>query len=96
MATTFDVFFYQRLPSLPRFNLMSLFNNVIKVTVAGGVVIGSAVAYARLSDEQRQTIKQGVTKIRRKVADFIAPNDGAYDLPKEVQEELEALLNDKE
>jgi len=30
------------------------------------------------------------------VADFIAPNDGAYDLPKEVQEELEALLNDQE
>ena len=75
---------------------MSLFNNVIKVTIAGGVVIGSAVAYARLSQEQREMIEQKVTKLRRKMADFIAPNDGAYDLPKEVQEELEALLNDKE
>lgn len=75
---------------------MSLFNNIIKASIAGGVVIGSAVAYARLSDQQRETIKHGVTKLRRKVADFIAPNDGAYDLPKEVQEELEALLNDQE
>lgn len=75
---------------------MSTFNNIIKASIAGGVVIGSAVAYARLSQEQREMIEQKVTKLRRKVADFIAPNDGAYDLPKEVQEELEALLNDKE
>lgn len=75
---------------------MSTLNNIVKASIAGGVVIGSAVAYARLSKEQRELIEQKVTKLRRKVADFIAPNDGAYDLPKEVQEELEALLNDKE
>jgi menaquinone-dependent protoporphyrinogen IX oxidase len=75
---------------------MSLFNNIVKASIAGGVVIGSAVAYARLSQEQREMIEQKVTKLRRKMADFIAPNDGAYDLPREVQEELEALLNDKE
>lgn len=75
---------------------MSTFNNIVKASIAGGIVIGSAVAYARLSQEQREMIEQKVTKLRRKVADFIAPNDGAYDLPKEVQEELEALLNDKE
>lgn len=75
---------------------MSTLNNIVKASIAGGIVIGSAVAYARLSQEQREMIEQKVTKLRRKVADFIAPNDGAYDLPKEVQEELEALLNDKE
>lgn len=75
---------------------MSTLNNIFKASIAGGIVIGSAVAYARLSQEQREMIEQKVTKLRRKVADFIAPNDGAYDLPKEVQEELEALLNDQE
>jgi len=75
---------------------MSTLNNIVKASIAGGIVIGSAVAYARLSQEQREMIEQKVTKLRRKVADFIAPNDGAYDLPKEVQEELEALLNDNE
>lgn len=73
---------------------MSLFNNLVKASIAGGIVIGSAVTYARLSQEQREMIEQKVTKLRRKVADFIAPNDGAYDLPKEVEAELAALLND--
>jgi len=75
---------------------MSTFNTLFKATVAAGVVVGSAVAYVRLSDEQKNTIRSGVTRARRKLADLIAPNDGAYDLPKEVQEELEALLNNRE
>ena len=72
---------------------MSFVNTVFKATVAAGVVVGSAVAYARLSDEQKEVIKGQTRRLRRKVADFIAPNDGAYDLPKEVEEELAALLN---
>jgi len=73
---------------------MSALNTIFKATVAAGVVVGSAVAYARLSDEQKETINRGVTRARRKLADLIAPNDGAYDLPKEVEEELAALIND--
>lgn len=73
---------------------MSALNTIFKATVAAGVVVGSAVAYARLSDEQKETIGRGVTRVRRKLADLIAPNDGAYNLPKEVEEELAALLND--
>jgi len=73
---------------------MSFFNNVVKVTVASGAVIGAAVAYARLNDEQRDKVKRGVNSVRRKVAEVIAPNDGAYTIPKEVEEELNALLND--
>jgi len=75
---------------------MSLFNNVIKLSALGGALVGGAVAYSQLPPERREKIKQRVTQARRKIADLIAPNDGAYDLPKEVQEELEALLNDKE
>jgi hypothetical protein len=73
---------------------MSALNTIFKATVTAGVVVGSAVAYARLSDEQKETIGRGVTRVRRKLADLIAPNDGAYNLPKEVEEELAALLND--
>jgi hypothetical protein len=73
---------------------MSTMNALFKATVAAGVVVGSAVAYARLSDEQKDTIRHGVTRARRKLADLIAPNDGAYNLPKEVEEELAALIND--
>lgn len=73
---------------------MSTFNTLFKATIAAGVVVGSAVAYARLSDEQKDTISRGVTRARRKLADLIAPNDGAYNLPKEVEEELAALIND--
>lgn len=73
---------------------MSFFNNVVKVTVASGAVIGAAVAYARLNDEQRDKVKRGVNSVRRKVAEVIAPNDGAYTIPKEVEKELNALLND--
>ena len=82
---------YRGLPSLCF--AMSFFNNLVKASIAGGVVIGSAVAYAQLNDEQRQKLHSGVTRLRRKVADLIAPNDGAYTLPKEVEAELEALLN---
>lgn len=73
---------------------MSVFNNLVKATVAGGVILGSAVAYARLSDEQKASISNGVTRARRKLADLISPDDGAYNLPKEVEEELAALIND--
>lgn len=73
---------------------MSLFNNVIKLSLLGGALVGSAVAYSQLPPESREKIKQGVTRARRKVADLIAPNDGAYTIPKEVEAELEALLND--
>jgi hypothetical protein len=73
---------------------MSLFNNLVKASIAGGVVIGSAVAYAQLNDEQRQKLHYGVNRLRRKVSDLIAPNDGVYTIPKEVEAELEALLND--
>ncbi|NBX48405.1 hypothetical protein EBT25_00340 [bacterium] len=75
---------------------MSVLNNLVKATVAGGIVIGSAVAYARLSDEQKASINNSVSRARRKLADLIAPNDGAYTLPKEVEAELEALLNNEE
>ena len=73
---------------------MSTMNALFKATVAAGIVVGSAVTYARLSDEQKDTINRGITRARRKLADLIAPSDGAYDLPKEVEEELNALLND--
>mgnify|MGYP000117077437 CR=1 FL=1 len=73
---------------------MSTMNALFKASIATGVIVGSAVAYARLSDEQKDTIRRGVTRARRKLADLIAPNDGAYDLPKEVEEELAALIND--
>lgn len=73
---------------------MSVLNNLVKATVAGGIVIGSAVAYARLSDEQKATVNNSVSRARRKLADLIAPNDGVYTIPKEVEAELEALLND--
>jgi len=72
---------------------MSLFNNLVKASIAGGVVIGSAVAYAQLNDEQRQKLNSSVNRLRRKVSDLIAPNDGVYTIPKEVEAELEALLN---
>jgi flagellar basal body-associated protein FliL len=75
---------------------MSFFNNLVKTSIAGGIVVGSAVAYAQLNDEQRQKLHSGVNRLRRKVADLIAPNDGAYTLPKEVEAELEALLNNEE
>lgn len=75
---------------------MSLFNNVFKLSVLGGAVIGSAVAYSNLPPEGREKIKQGVTRARRKLADLIAPNDGVYTIPKEVEAELAALLNDDE
>jgi hypothetical protein len=73
---------------------MSLFNNLVKASIAGGVVIGSAVAYTRLNDQQRQALNSDLNRLRRKVADLIAPNDGVYTIPKEVEAELEALLND--
>jgi hypothetical protein len=73
---------------------MSLFNNVIKLSVLGGALLGSAVAYSQLPPERREKIKQGVTRARRKLSDLIAPNDGVYTIPKEVEAELEALLND--
>lgn len=73
---------------------MSFLNNLVKASIAGGVVIGGAVAYARLNDEQRQKLNSGVTRLRRKVSDLIAPNDGVYTIPKEVEQELEALIND--
>jgi hypothetical protein len=73
---------------------MSLVNNLVKLAVVGGAVAGSAVAYARLNDEQKQKVQRDLTKLRRKVADLIAPNDGAYELPKEVEEELAALINE--
>jgi uncharacterized membrane protein YebE (DUF533 family) len=73
---------------------MSLVNNLVKAAFIGGTVVGSAVAYAHLNDEQKQKVQQNVARIRRKVADLIAPNDGAYVLPKEVEEELAALLNE--
>lgn len=72
---------------------MSFVNTVFKATVAAGIVVGSAVAYARLSDEQKELIKGQTMRLRRKVADFIAPNDGVYTIPREVEEELSALLN---
>jgi hypothetical protein len=75
---------------------MSLFNNVIKLSVLGGALVGSAVAYSQLPAERREKIKQGVTRARRKLSDLIAPNDGAYTIPKEVEAELEALLNDND
>ena len=73
---------------------MSFLNNLVKASIAGGVVIGGAVAYAKLTDEQRQKLNSGVTRLRRKVSDLIAPNDGVYTIPKEVEQELEALIND--
>jgi hypothetical protein len=73
---------------------MSLFNNVLKLSLLGGAVIGGAVAYSNLPPERREKIKQGVTRARRKLSDLIAPNDGIYTIPKEVEAELQALLND--
>ncbi len=75
---------------------MSVFNNLVKASIAGGVVIGSAVAYTRLNDKQRQALNSDLNRLRRKVADLIAPNDGAYTIPKEVEEELAALINDQD
>lgn len=73
---------------------MSLFNNVFKLTLLGGTVIGGAVAYAQLPPEGREKIKQGVIRARRKLSDLIAPDDGVYTIPKEVEAELAALIND--
>lgn len=73
---------------------MSLFNNILKVTFVGAAVVGSTVAYARLSDEQKDKVQQGMNKLRRKVADFITPDDGVYTLPKEIEEELNALITE--
>lgn len=73
---------------------MSLFNNVLKLSLLSGAVIGGAVAYGQLSPDERQKIKNAVTSARRKLADLIAPNDGAYTIPKEVEAELQALIND--
>lgn len=73
---------------------MSLFNNVIKLSVLGGALIGGAVAYSNLPPERRESIKQGVTRARRKLSDLIAPDDGLYTIPKEVEAELQALIND--
>ena len=73
---------------------MSLFNNVLKLSLLGGAVIGGAVAYSNLPPERREKIKQGVTRARRKLSDLIAPNDGVYTIPKEVEAELQALIND--
>jgi hypothetical protein len=75
---------------------MTFFNNLVKASIAGGVVVGSAVAYAQLNDEQRQKLHSGVNRLRRKVADLIAPDDGVYTIPKEVEAELEALLNNED
>ena len=75
---------------------MSLFNNLVKASIAGGIVVGSAVAYSQLNDEQRQKLHSGVNRLRRKVADLIAPDDGVYTIPKEVEAELEALLNNED
>jgi len=75
---------------------MSFFNNLVKASIAGGIVVGSAVAYAKLNDEQRQKLNSSVNRLRRKVADLIAPNDGVYTIPKEVEAELEALLNNED
>lgn len=75
---------------------MSMFNNVLKFSLVSGALIGGTVAYAQLSADERQKIKTAVTRARRKLADLIAPNDGAYTIPKEVEAELEALLNDDE
>jgi hypothetical protein len=73
---------------------MSLFNNVLKLSLLGGAVIGGAVAYSNLPPERREKIKQGVTRARRKLSDLIAPDDGVYTIPKEVEAELQALIND--
>jgi hypothetical protein len=73
---------------------MSLLNNLVKATFVGGAIVGTAVAYARLNDEQKEKVQRGVNKVRRQVAEFIAPNDGAYTLPKEIEEELNALISE--
>lgn len=73
---------------------MSLFNNVFKLSLLSGALIGGAVAYGQLTPEDRQKIKRGVISARRKLADLIAPNDGVYTIPKEVEAELQALIND--
>lgn len=73
---------------------MSLFNNVFKLSLLSGAVIGGAVAYSNLPPEGREKIKRGVISARRKLADLIAPNDGVYTIPKEVEAELQALIND--
>ena len=73
---------------------MSLFNNVLKLSLLGGAVIGGAVAYSNLPPERREKIKQGVIRARRKLSDLIAPDDGVYTIPKEVEAELAALIND--
>lgn len=73
---------------------MSLLNNLVKVAFVGGAVVGSAVAYARLNDEQKEKVQRGLNKVRRQVAEIIAPNDGVYTLPKEIEEELNALITE--
>jgi len=71
-----------------------MFNNVLKFSVISGALIGGAVAYGQLSPDERQKIKNAVTRARRKLSDLIAPNDGVYTIPKEVEAELQALIND--
>ena len=88
------VSFNQRSQLLSSFRIMSLFNNVLKLSLLGGAVIGGAVAYGQLSPDERQKIKNAVTRARRKLSDLIAPNDGVYTIPKEVEAELQALIND--
>ena len=73
---------------------MSLLNNHVKVAFVGGAVVGSAVAYSRLNDEQKEKVQRGLNKVRRQVAEVIAPNDGVYTLPKEIEEELNALITE--
>jgi hypothetical protein len=73
---------------------MSLLNNIFKVSVVGAAVVGSTVAYARLSDDQKAKVQRGLNKLRHKVADFITPDDGVYTLPKEIEEELNALITE--
>jgi uncharacterized membrane protein YebE (DUF533 family) len=73
---------------------MSLLNNLVKATFVGGALVGGTVAYVRLNDEQKQKLHQRLNQLRREVADLIAPNDGAYTIPKEIEEELNALIND--
>ena len=96
ISDTSNSLFNQRLPSLSSSTVMSLFNNLIKASVAAGITAGAAVAYAQLNEEQRGKLKRGVNSVRRKLADIVAPSeDGViYDLPKEVEAELNALIND--
>jgi hypothetical protein len=71
-------------------------NSKAKAVLVTAAVVGAVGVYCTCTPTGRKAAKSFLTAGRNRLAKWIAPNDGAYTIPKEVEEELAALINDQD